>query len=283
MITLAASTVAALILAQSPEPQPVERTECPAPVTLAMLPSVRRAPLIELTIGGKPYHFLLDTGAAGGRISPEIVAYLGLKPVGQIEAADPSGKNSRKVDLYRIPEIVAGSAKFFGVSMFADSGGPAGHADGVIGYGVFKDLLLVLDYPARKVSFLHGSLPRTAIPYKTVGGIPVLPIKIGKFVIDGHVDSGSDGGLLVPLKYKAQLPLEGEPRVIGHARTLFNSFDILGAKVSAPVTIGGFQIDVPMIEMHAMFPIGNIGARVLSLYKVTIDQKHRRIQFQKPN
>ena len=70
--------------------------------------------------------------------------------------------------------------------------------------------------------------------------------------------------------------------MLGHARTLFNEFTIYGAKVKGPVTIGGMPIEVPLIEMHDLFPFGNIGLRVLQNYRVTIDQKNRRIQFEKP-
>jgi len=267
------------------DPKPVERTECSSRVSLPMLPGHRSAPLIELSIGGKPYHFLLDTGAQGGRISPAIVESLGIQPIGEITAGDPSGKGERQVKIYSIPEIDAGSAKFYGVSMFADAGpqgGPAGLADGVISAGMFQDLLLTLDYPGKQVVFEPGSLPSSAISYSLMHGLPALPIQIGNVKLMGHVDSGSDGGLMVPLKYKSQLPLDGGAKVIGKARTLFNEITIYGAKVKGPITIGGMAINVPMIEMHDMFPVGNIGGKVLSQYKVTLDQKHKRIQFEKP-
>jgi hypothetical protein len=239
--------------------------------------------MIELSIGGKPYHFLLDTGATGGRISPSVVATLGLKPVGEVRAGDPSGKNSKTVQIYKIPEITAGTAHFYGVQMFSDGGvNDKSLADGVIGYAVFQDLLLTLDYPKRQVILERGKLPASAMNYTTEHGIPVLPIEVGSLKIDGHVDSGSDGGLYIPTKYKSKLNIDGEPKVLGHARTLFNEFDILGVKVKDPIKVGGMTINVPLIEMHDLFPIGNIGGRVLSQYRVTIDQKNRRIQFDSP-
>ena len=266
------------------EPLPVEKTLCTERVVAPMLPGPRRAPLIELTIGGKPYQFLLDTGATGGRIDPTIVERLGLKPVGEVRAGDPSGKNTRQVKIYRIPEITIGTAHFYGVSMFADAGPQSKMklSDGVIGYGVFQELLLTLDYPNKQVILERGSLPASAMAYKTEHGIPTLPITAGKVTVVGHVDSGSDGGLAVPLKYKDRLPLAEPPKVIGHARTLFNSMDIYGAKLSEPVTIGGMPVEVPLIELNDLLPFGNIGGKVLQKFKVVIDQKNKRIQFVKP-
>ena len=266
-------------------PAPVEKTSCPSSVTIPMLPGANRAPIIEIKIAGKPYRFALDTGTVGGgRISPAILVKLGLKPIGKVLAGDPSGKGSREVSLYKIPELTAGSAHFYGVPMFADAG-PAGtpeYVDGVLGFGVFKDLLLTFDYPARQITFKRGSLPSSALTYGLDHGVPTLPIEIGKVKIKGHIDSGSDGGIMVPMKFKNQLPLAGEPKVIGRARTNFNTIEIFGAKVKGPITVGGMAANVPMIEMHDMFPFGNIGAMFLQLFKVSIDQKNKRISFEKP-
>lgn len=265
------------------DPIAVGRTEFHGEVRLPMLPSKRKAPLIELTIKGKKYHFLLDTGAQGSRVSPEVVAGLGLSPIGEVMAGDPSGKNSRSVKIYLVPKVSAGSADFYGVRMFADAGpthgGGAQLSDGVLSYAVFKDLLLVLDYRHKQVILKKGALPASSLNYGLEHGLPTLPIQIGNVTVTGHVDSGADGGLSIPLKYKDQLPLAEQPRVIGHGRTLFNSVDIYGAKVKGPVKIGGMPVGVSMIEMTSLFPFGNIGGRVLQNYTVTIDQRDHRIQF----
>lgn len=281
------ATLASLLLAaqhRGYEPKPVDRIQFQGQTALPILPGPRKAPLIELKIGGKPYHFLLDTGATGGRIAPEIVESLGLKPEGEVRAGDPSGKNSRQVKIYRIPEIVAGTTHLYGVRMFSVPTHTNNHlADGVIGYAVFQELLLSIDYAGKKVTLSKGVLPPSAIHYETEHGIPVLPIEIGNVKLIGHVDTGADGGLSVPMKYKDELPLAEPPKVIGHARTLFNSIDIYGAKVKGPVKIGGMTISVPMLELNEVLPFGNIGGRVLQQYVVTIDQRNRRIAFDRPS
>lgn len=267
----------------------VESVTSPAKAVLPMLKSARQAPCIELEIGGKKYRFALDTGAVSGRVSPDIVAALGLKPIGEVRAGDPSGKNSRTVKLYRIPEIKAGAVTLHGVRMFADDGveakiGPA-YLDGVIGYAVFHDLLLTLDYPHNQVILTKGDMPKPeaakAIHYKTEHGIPMLDVQIGDVKVDGHVDSGADGGLSIPSKYKDKLHMVGEPKLVGHARTLFNTMDIYSVTVKDPVKVGGQLMPTDKIELNDLLPFANIGGRLLHQFTVTIDQKQKLISFEK--
>ena len=268
-------------------PPVVDRIDCPHEVVIPMQDSARRAPAIRLQIGGKTYLFALDTGATGGRMSQEIVQSLGLKPVAQIRAGDPSGKNTRMVDIYKIPEIKVGGATLHGVRMMAESGvvprGNKAYFDGVIGYAVFQDLLLTIDYPNRKVILDPGGMSaaqkKQSIPYKLENGIPFLQVQVGKVKVGGHVDTGSDGALSIPAKFKSDLTLDGKPMLVGHARTLFNSVDIYSVKVKDPISVGGFALPIHEVELNDLFPMANIGGRVLSKFKLVIDQKDRRILF----
>lgn len=262
----------------------VVRSTCPGTVVLPMLQTQRQSPLIELEIGGKKFKFTLDTGAVGGRVSPEIIKMLHLKPEGMIRVGDPSGKNSREVGSYRIPQIKAGGATLYGVRMMESAGIDSRDTEGVIGYAAFSGMLLTLDYPNRQVVLTPGGMSKAqfakSIPYRLEHGLPTLTVQVGKVSLDGHVDSGSDGGLSIPSKYKAALNLDGEPRLVGHARTMFNSFDIYLAKVKDPVLVGGMKMPIDEVEIQDIFPFSNIGGRLLKKFKVTIDQKQHRILFE---
>ncbi len=282
---IVAIALALLVKTQHPQRKPVDHVDCPTKVVMPMLETKRQAPLIELEIGGAKYKFMLDTGAVGGRISNAIVKKLHLDPIGIIQTGDPSGKNTQQASVYRIPQIKAGGATLYGVEMFASDGLIAGEADGVIGYAVFQSLLLTLDYPKREVTLTPGGMTadqaKTAIKYtRDDHGLIQLPVQIGDVKVSGHVDSGSDGGLSVPTKYKAQLHLDGEPKLVGHAKTLFNSFDIYLAKVKDPILVGGMKMPIDQVELQDLLPFANIGGRLLKKFKVTIDQKDKRILFE---
>ncbi len=269
---------------------PVDRIVCPREVVLPTIPSARQAPVINLEIGGKTYRFALDTGAVGGRISEEVVKSLGLKPVGIIQAGDPSGKHNRVVSIYKIPEIKAGDATLYGVRMMADSGvapkGTAAYFDGVIGYAVFHDVLLTLDYPHSRVVLKPGGMSRdqlsASLPYELEHGIPFMQVQVGKVKVGGHVDSGSDGELSIPAKFKPDLNLQAAPVLVGHARTLFNTVDIYAAKVKDRILVGGLEMPIHQIELNDLFPFANIGGRLLRKFSVSIDQGRKRILFAAP-
>lgn len=283
MLWVAPLAVTLLAVAQEQDEKPVLKVDCPGEFKVPILPGPRKAPLIGVEIAGKKRHMLLDTGASGGRISNKIVEELGLRPVGQTVVGDPSGKNDRHANLYRIPETKIGGATVKGMLVFADDGvGPDGLADGVLSYRVFQDLLLTIDYPGKQIVFGPGILPAGSPSYDLEHGIPVLTVTIGDAIVPCHLDSGSDGGLMVPTKFKGKMPLDGEPRVIGHARTLFNEIEILGVKVKGPVKFAGMDVTVPMVEMHDLFPFGNIGGRVLQQFAVSLDQRNHRVRFVKP-
>ena len=288
---IVALTLAISLLRQAADlPAPIDKLDCPKQVVLPMQDSARQAPVINLEIGGRTYRFALDTGAVGGRISEDVVKSLGLNPIGVVRAGDPSGKNTREVHIYKIPEIKAGDATLHGVRMFADSGvvphDSKAYFDGVIGYAVFHDVLLTLDYPHKQVILTPGSMSseelKSAIPYELEHGIPFLQVQVGKVKVGGHVDSGSDGALSIPAKFKPDLNIEGEPKLVGHARTLFNTVDIYSVKVKDPITVGGLKMPIDEVELNDLFPTANIGGRVLHKFVVTIDQKAQKIAFENP-
>ncbi|MBS1717455.1 MAG: aspartyl protease family protein [Armatimonadetes bacterium] len=269
-------------MSQRSEKVVVDRATCIGKVIAPILPGRRKAPLIAVKIGGKPYRMLLDTGGQGGRISEDVAKALGLQPIGEVRAGDPSGKNSQRLFLYKIPEIVIGNAHLYGVRMIGSKGRDHGvDSDGVLGTNAFGDLLVTLDFPRKQIEIENGSLPSDSMPYRVLNGVPALTVEVGKVKIDAHVDSGSDGGLMIPLSYQDQLPLAEKPHVVGHARSLFNDFDIYAAKLNGKVKIGGVPFDITTVEMHNAFPMGNIGGRVLQNYAVTIDRKNKRIRFKK--
>jgi aspartyl protease len=273
---------------EGPPPRPFERSEMtPASTEVPMLSAENV--LVEVRIDGKgPYRFELDTGAAGGgRIGRDLATKLSLKTVGQAISGDPSGKNRETVDIVEAGSLAIGDATFSTVKLAVrDLPAAPGRSapDGILGFGLFQDYLLVLDYPARRVRIEKGELPpadnREILDFVERRGIPSVKLQVGDLEVSADVDSGnSRGELVLPGSYIGKVPLEKEPVVVGRGRTASNEFEIKQAPLKGAVRIGAQSVERPLVDFVEIFPVANIGHAFLRRFAVTIDQKNHRIRF----
>ena len=254
--------------------------------TVVPMKRVGDQPAVEVHLGNEgPLLFLIDTGDSGsGSISRELADRLGLRTVGQVEVGDPSGRNSEKRDLVRIPQLNLGEHRWRDVDVLLnphDRMDPG--IDGVLGFALFREGLFTLDYPAEEVRLGPGELPppddREILPFRDESGIPMIDLDVAGHRVEADLDSGSMGWLMIPEAQAREIPLAAEPVVVGKARTSFNEFEIKSAPLAAPVRLGRHQLDEPRLEMASIFPHGNIGSRFLSLFSVTFDRANRRVRF----
>src|SRR5207245_8489696 len=108
-------------------------------------------PVIEVKLNGQgPFAFTIDTGAGmQADIDTSVAAQLKLQPNGRVLNGDPSGKNDREVETATINTLAFGGAEFRKVTAvirpqritrdYPD-------VDGIVGFGLFPDYLLTLDY-----------------------------------------------------------------------------------------------------------------------------------------
>ncbi|MBS1708575.1 MAG: retroviral-like aspartic protease family protein [Armatimonadetes bacterium] len=275
------------LLAQGPDERAVLRSHCPSLVSVPIHRGSHPAPLIDVEIAGKKRHMLVDTGASGSVVAQKFVDELHLKPFAHSQSEDPSGKNSVQVDLYRIPEVKIGGATFYGVLVFVlpktlqSPSIDAVMQDGVLSYAIFRDQLLTFDFPRKTLTFGPGELPLSAAKFTMPTGTVAVDVAIGSLVVPCQIDTGAAGGLMVPSELRDRLPLDGEPKPAGKTSTLFNTMEVLEANLKGPVEVCGVRLDVPTVEMHAGFPVGNIGNGVLQNLVVTIDQRNQRVRLVK--
>ncbi|HEV2852605.1 MAG TPA: retropepsin-like aspartic protease [Thermoanaerobaculia bacterium] len=278
---------------QGPPPKPFDRSEMTgASSELPMLAGDEI--VVEVRVDGKgPYRFLLDTGAAGGgRVSKSLAGSLGLQTVGQAIGGDPTGQNRQTVDIVEVGSLAIGEAVLSGVKLGVRDfpKGPAGAEpgyDGILGIGLFQELLLTLDYPRQRVRIEKGELPpadgKEILEYEDPRGVPQIHLKIGDQDVAADVDSGNQKGeLVLPASYLGKVPLEKEPVVVGRGRTGSNEFEIKQAPLKGAVRVGGQAIEHPLVDFVEGFPHGNLGQRFLRRFAVTIDQKNHRIRFRLP-
>lgn len=272
-----------IIRGREGEPGPRRRPMAPAKtevngIVAVPLDQMDHLVTVQATLNGKgPFTFEIDTGSGGMmRLSQDIADQLNLEVIGETVSGDPSGKNMERRQVVRVDTVDVGGAKFSGVN--ASVGGRMS----IIGLPLFGSLTAALDFPKHELRLSREPLPASGdhiVPFTTEHGIPVIEVEAGGVKLRADVDSGSPAIFNAPPS--AGVPLQGEPRVIGHARTANNEFDVKGAELKGDLKVAGWTESGPMVNVIEAFPIGNVGSRFLRNYVATFDMVNKRLQLTK--
>lgn len=244
-------------------------------------------PAIDVMVNGQgPFLFAIDTAGQGdARADTALVERLGLRKVGEARAGDSSGRNARTLDIVRIDSIGIGDLEFRDLDAPTRSynGRSPVKIDGILGFGLFKDHLLTLDYTAKKVRIEEGSLPeansRDIVDFEDPRGIPVIEVFVGDRGVKAQIDSGNSvGGFTLPTAIVESSRLASEPRVVGTAQTVANTFEVKQARLEDSIRLGGFEYREPTVVYPAPSD-ANIGAAVLRDFSLTFDQRNKRVKL----
>jgi len=247
-------------------------------------------PAFDVFIDGKgPFRFVFDTGSAGSlAIDMALANELGLEVVGETPVGDPSGENVQMWKQARVRRLELGGVTFD--DFVADvSPGALPHslseARGILGIGLFRDCLVTLDLPFGELRMSKGELPgpngRDVVAFTMDDGVPTIALEIDSTSVRAHIDSGSGAGFLLPADVVAGLPFASQPRSIGRARTLMNEFEIREVALKGTLRIGGHEYLGAVVQFASVFPVANIGIRVLSQYSLTFDVRNLRARFER--
>jgi hypothetical protein len=250
--------------------------------TVAVAPMQFRGlmPVIEVRLNGQgPFFFAIDTG--GGMqadIDPSVATQLNLQPTGKVLIGDPSRQNDREMELTSIASLTFGGAEFRNVTALIRAQRITKdypEVDGFLGFALFTEYLLTLDYPAMQVRLARGALPKTngadILPFEIENRIPVIEVAVGKLRMRAHVDSGNFvAGFILPEEVVEQLTLLSEPVTVGHARSVTNKIEIKQAQLKDTIASGAFS-------PKARSP-GPLTPTRLQDQFITFDQK-QRIRF----
>jgi hypothetical protein len=245
-------------------------------------------PLVSVRLDGQgPFNFVVDTGTScEAIISPRLVKRLGLARDGQTRITDLGGHVTRVLDQVSLGTLSLAGADFHAVrAVVTDL--PDGDAvfDGILGFRLFRDRLLTLDYPNQKLVMsdgrLAGSLSPGIVAMKMSGGIPMVDLVAGGATIHAAVDSGGLG-LSVPLAVARTLQFAGAPETIAMGKTQVSNFALRGGIVSESIALGGHRFEHPFVEVNPVFPIANLGSLAMADFAVTFDQTSKLIQFASP-
>jgi hypothetical protein len=247
-------------------------------------------PVVEVKLNGQgPFAFMIDTGAGmQADIDPSVAARLKLPLSGRAINGDPSGQNDREVATAMIESLTIGKAEFRNVTAVVrpqriTKDYP--EIDGILGFALFTDYLLTLDYPAMQVRLARGVLPPAnggdILNFEIENRIPVIELAIGRIHVPAHIDSGNFvAGFILPEEIVEQLQLQSAAITVGGARSVTNRIQLKQVQLRDTIRLGRFEYPQPTIAFPALSDT-NIGFNVLRDFVITFDQKNRRMKLQR--
>jgi hypothetical protein len=237
-----------------------------------------------------PYHFLIDTGASVTLISPELAArYADTSappiPATQVsvKAADGSTTLLPPVTLRR---FFLGQARFERVpALVYDCRALSAHfgikIDGVLGFPLFRDTLLTLDYPRSRVLLVPidsapPALGGSTIQFDNASRTPLIPVTLGDETFIALIDSGSDGSLnLNPVGLHPTFDYGPRPGLA--VATLTGDRPQQVGRVAQSLQIGGYTFMHPIVALTD--DLASLGGAVLKNFTVTFDQQRSQVTF----
>jgi aspartyl protease len=237
-------------------------------------------PFVMVMVNGKgPFRFVIDTGTGGQAfVSADLVAQLAIPQSGQIMLNDPSGLGGQRVPRVVLDSLQVAGVEFTGVKAAVHNlGSGEGSCQGLLGFTLFRDYLLTLDYPNHRMSLASGDLKpdgeQSVLAFRMPEGIPIVTIAIGGTRIDAQLDSGG-AGLSLPLQLTSQLKFASQFASVSNAHSLSTRFMVMGATLAGDVHVGSYTFKRPFVEINPAFPLANFGSCPMQGFALTFDQKN---------
>lgn len=226
--------------------------------------------------GGGPYTFAVDTGASGlGRADESLTRAIGLPAAGAGESSD--GVSISTVKTVRVDSLQLGGLERTNLEVmsrdYSSTAGPGAEISGIIGRDFFADGLLVIDFPARRLSFSRSrefeAGNANVLSYERPFRVPVT---IAGKTFEGNLDTGAAVAIVMPpdvYEQVASAPLEAA----GGVRLTNTVIESGKALIDGPVQVGQASVSRVETRVAERFPELFVGGHVLQNYVVAFDQR----------
>lgn len=235
-----------------------------------------------------PYRFLIDTGSTVTLVTPELVKrYPGIAPlrsVPQVPVKSADG-GTALLPPATLRRIELGDALFENVPVLVyNCAALSAHLgvkiDGILGFPLFRETVLTLDYPRSRVLlmpvFNAPPQPGAPIPFNNANKKPLISVQLGDTSFVALIDSGGDAALrLNPVGLNPNFATP--PRPGGLTATLTGDSQQLIGRLADTLTIGNYAVRKPLVELTD--ELSAIGGGLLQHFTVTFDQERSRVTF----
>ncbi|MSU23345.1 MAG: hypothetical protein EXS32_05910 [Opitutus sp.] len=275
-----------------PAPPQPGRTTLGSPLIILPAQALGHLLVVDVKLDrAGPYHFLVDTGSTVTLLTPALAKRHAAKDAPP-PGAPPVRVRSAEGETAELPpatlrRLELGEARFDDVAVLVYDCAPlSAHLgvkiDGVLGFPLFRETLLTLDYPHNRVLVQPANttalIPGTTVPLDDSGKTPLIRIRLGDRTIIARVDSGSDAPLsLNPVGL--ELRYAAPPRAGGTVGTLTGDRPQQIGRLAETLVLGDFNLPRPIVDLTD--ELSAIGGEILKNFTVTFDQTHDRVIFQR--
>lgn len=277
------------IVVTVPSPIHAQDVDALIPVHSASMEVTHGKPYVMVTVNGRgPFRFLVDTGTGGDAIvTSELAEQLGLPLAGEARLNDPTGQGGQNAPIRKIDTLRLAGVDFYAVKAIQHTL-PAGDGDcqGMLGFTLFRDFLLTLDYVNGRLILTEGELEpdgeRSVLPFRMPDGVPIARLVIGDREVDAQMDSGG-AGLSLPERLVPELRLSASPTIFAKGESLSTRFQIKVARLATDVRLGDITLDQPWVEINPAFPLANFGSCPMQHFIITFDQENKLVRLEGPH
>jgi len=239
-----------------------------------------------------PYNFLIDTGATITLVSPALAQRYGVPnrnaQTGKTEtvavrsaSGEMTSLESTTLQRLELPDVSFERVP----ALVYDCNDISVHLgvkiDGILGFPLFREVLLTLDYPRNRIllskpNSASSLLPGTSVPIPPDSKAPIISLKTGNQSFLALIDTGSDCTLrLNPLGLG--LPYDEAPRPGAIITTLTGDRRQTVARLGTDLQLGSYALERPIVELTD--ELSAIGGSILSQFTVTFDQERSQVTF----
>jgi predicted aspartyl protease len=245
----------------------------------------RGVPFVDVMVQGHgPYRFAVDTGtSAEAMASPRLAKDLGLALEGRTWLLGLTGTARSAVDQVRLDSLEVEGYSFHSVrAMVHEPVAGLGSYDGVLGFSLFRNRLLTLDFPRRCMGLRTGVLDAgdpDVLSFAMPRNVPVVALTIDGRSVPVQIDSGG-GGINLPLNAASRVQFARKSEVQVKIETQVNTVYVRGGVLKGELGLGEHVFRQPFVEISETAPVGNLGAASLQDFVLTFDQANRLVRLQ---
>lgn len=273
------------------KPSLPERTTLKSPLVVLPAQTIGNYLVLEVQWDRNgPYRFIIDTGSSVTLVTPALARrYPGRAIAANAPRVRVTGADGRATELPSawMRRLELGDAIFEEIPVLLyDCAALSAHLgmriDGVLGFPLFRETLLTLDYPGSRVLLQPAkttAIPAgTVVPFDDARKTPLITLGLEERSIVTLIDSGSDEAFsLNPAGL--DLSYTTPPRAGATIATLSGDRMQQIARIGDALALGGQVFERPIIDLTD--ELSSIGGGVLKYFSVTFDQANSRATFQR--